>query len=363
MSSMDAAPLSPEGLHAQFLTATLRDRAGASGRVVAISREPVGQGIGLIANLERLRLRWRDGDGPASVVVKYSAGEGMSRGTGVALRMYERESAFYATLGGGAALLAPACYSVGFDGRTHDHMVVMEDLGGGRFGDSVAGVSPDDAHVVVRAIADLHARTWDADAQPAMAALPRTDDAGLMAVWTSQYPLWWATVAQGVCRDFPDPIKAAFARLPEQLPALAAFLSAGTLVLGHGDVRGDNVAFGAGDRAPVLVDWQFVDRVRPGRDLGYFLTQSMQPADVRAHYDELVDAYLDRLAEGGVAYERARLVLELRAGALLTATYGIGAGGAVDQSNARTAAVAIAHSSRSAAAMEYLDLPGVLNDI
>ena len=356
------APSGPDGLDAETLTAILRDRAGASGWLAAIERAPVGAGIGLVADLARLELSWTGGSGPASVVLKYSAGPGASRTTGTALRMYEREAAFYRDLGGGPLWLAPACFSCGFDVRTHDHLVVMEDLREGRFGDSVAGVSPDDAHVVVRALADLHARSWDAGSRPGMAALPRVDDPDLMQIWTSAYPSWWAVAVEGVCSSFSTAVKAAFAALPEQLPALAAFLADGVLALGHGDVRADNIAFGVGERPLVLVDWQFADRARPGRDLGYFLTQSMQPADRRAHFDELVGAYHERLVASGVTIDRARLELELRAGALLCATYGIGAAGAVDQTNPRAGAVAAAQSGRAAAAIEDLDLPGVLGE-
>lgn len=346
-----------DAIGADDLTALLRAAGACTGAVASIARSPVGVGVGLIARLARLRLEWTGGAGPASVVVKYSAAAGASRATGAALRMYERETAFYATHAASLGAVVPACYAAAFDATSHDHTILMEDLGDRRFADSVAGVSPDDAHVVVRAIAALHARTWDrADAESTV--FPRVDDGALMAIWTTHYPQWW-TVADEVCRDFAPAVRHVLATLPERLPRLAASLAEGPLALGHGDVRADNLAFArdrAGERPLVLVDWQFVDRARPGRDLGYFLTQSMAPADRRAHFDELVDAYLLALAGAGVTLDRERLVGELRAGALLAMTYAVGAVGAVDRSSARARDVGVAHCTRCAAAIEDLDL-------
>jgi hypothetical protein len=358
VQALRLADLSPERV-----TALLSDARLCSGRIAAITSEPIGAGVGLMSQLSRLRLEWADGDGPRSLIVKCTPEPGVSRSTGIALRMFARESAFYATLGGGPRWRSPACFGAAFDPATHDHLIVLEDLGAGRFGDTLAGIAPADARHVMGALADVHAASWDAGQRPDVAAFQRVDDPDLLAMFCSQYPAWWAKALRVVGEDFPTATRALFAELPAHVPLAAGFLAAGELAVGHGDTRGDNIAFDVAGRRAVLFDWQMVDLSRPGRDIGYFLTQSMQPHDRRAHFDELLDVYSERLLANGVALERDRLILETRAGALLTAMYGIGAFAAVDDTHPRVTAVAIAQSVRSAAAIEDLDLASVPEEI
>ena len=48
------------------------------------------------------------------------------------------------------------------------------------------------------------------------------------------------------------------------------------------------------------VDWQTLDLGLPGRDLGYFLGNSLLPGDRRASEKELVSAYYNALLGHGV---------------------------------------------------------------
>ena len=71
----------------------------------------------------------------------------------------------------------------------------------------------------------------------------------------------------------------------------------------HGDFRTDNLIFGGqGGAVPMAtVDWQTVARGCCALDVAYLLTTSVTPADRRAHEDELLATYHDRLRSLGVA--------------------------------------------------------------
>jgi aminoglycoside phosphotransferase (APT) family kinase protein len=71
----------------------------------------------------------------------------------------------------------------------------------------------------------------------------------------------------------------------------------------HGDYRLDNLLFGKRTAAGVevaAVDWQTLDIGLPGRDLAYFLGNSLLVEDRRSHECDLVRAYFDALIRYGV---------------------------------------------------------------
>jgi hypothetical protein len=71
--------------------------------------------------------------------------------------------------------------------------------------------------------------------------------------------------------------------------------------LTHNDYRLDNVMFTEGDSPEsVALDWQSFTVSHPGFDLGLFLGGSIPTALRRAHEDELLGAYHDRLIALGV---------------------------------------------------------------
>ena len=78
----------PDDLTAEWLTATL-----GAGRVGEFTVERIG--TGQMSECYRVHLSFDEGTGPASVVLKVAASDPMSRGTGQALGLYEREVRFY----------------------------------------------------------------------------------------------------------------------------------------------------------------------------------------------------------------------------------------------------------------------------
>jgi aminoglycoside phosphotransferase (APT) family kinase protein len=71
----------------------------------------------------------------------------------------------------------------------------------------------------------------------------------------------------------------------------------------HGDFRTDNLLIDAcdGSVALAVVDWQTVGVGSPLLDVAYFLTTSLTPEDCARHEFELLDYYLAKLVDYGVA--------------------------------------------------------------
>src|SRR3954453_8476796 len=96
-----------------------------------------------------------DGD---SVVVKLSATDPPSRGTGLGLGIYEREVRFYRELAPhiGAAALA-GCHAAAIDSTGEWFTLVLEDIAPATQGDQIAGCTPEQARLALRALAEIHA--------------------------------------------------------------------------------------------------------------------------------------------------------------------------------------------------------------
>jgi hypothetical protein len=106
-----------------------------------------------------------------------------------------------------------------------------------------------------------------------------------------------------------------------------------------------------------LCDWQLVDTSRGGRDLGYFVSQSLTPELRAKHERDLAQRYADGLASRGVTgYSFDDAWLDYRISALFCLVYPIVAGGSIEPENERSVALTGGMLSRCVAAIEDLNL-------
>jgi hypothetical protein len=271
----------PGDLTAPWLTATI-----GAGIVTDFAVERIG--TGQMSQCYRVRLTYAESAGPASVVLKVAATDPVSRQTGLALGLYEREVCFYRDIAprlGGP--IAP-CYHAVIDASTGAFDLLLGDAIPAVVGDEIAGATIEQASTAVAALGRLHG--------------PLLGDASLSeASWLNRESPLSQTMIASLYAGFVDRYAAQIApqhRLVcEQL--VAAFdgyveAEAGRIQgLVHGDYRLDNMLFGApgADRALTVVDWQTVSWGPALTDLAYFLGCALASQDRRAHYDPLLRAY------------------------------------------------------------------------
>ncbi|MEZ0351634.1 phosphotransferase [Mycobacterium sp. pR1184] len=278
----------PSDLTASWLTATI-----GAGEVADFQTERIG--TGQMSECYRVRLRYGDGAaGPESVVLKVAASDPISRQTGLALGLYEREVRFYSDIAprlGGP--IAP-CYHAAIDTSTGVFDLLLGDAVPAVVGNEIAGATIEQATIAVVQLGQLHG--------------PLLGDTSLAdAPWLNRdAPLNQAMIAPlyaGFLDRYGDQIAPAHRTVCERLVgAFDAYLAAETqrnqiLGLVHGDYRLDNLLFGAdgADRALTVVDWQTVSWGAPVTDLAYFLGCALRTQDRRAHYDALLRAYHEAL--------------------------------------------------------------------
>lgn len=295
-----------------WLSAALR-ASYPDATVTAASAAPVG--TGLMARSYRLRLEGHGGI-PASIVAKVPSDVASTRELGA--RAYRREVGFYRDLAEHVDGRVPACHHADISEAGSEFVLLLEDITPAGQGDQLAGCTLDEARRAVGNLARLHASTWGRDDTFAWL----DDGAG-----SGQDLVLFMRMAM-------DAFEPRFADLvePEAMRVFHAFANdadtwqasePATRAMVHGDYRLDNLLFATIDDSVAAVDWQTVTFASPGRDLAYFLGNSLRTEDRRLHEDQLIDHYLSVLATGGITHDpdvlRAEVVHGAFQGPLVTA--------------------------------------------
>lgn len=297
-------PVAPGSGHpvidADWMTRCLSEN-GVAAKVATLSAQPVG--TGQMAHSVRFSLGYAsDGaKGPATLIGKFPSPHERSRKSGNGESgFYQREVGFYRHLASSALIQTPRCFHASHDRERGEFILVLEDLAPATQGDQLAGVTVEQALVVVKEAAKLHASHWE---DPAVDALPWVSgsSAAPVAPTTGAIPGMW--------RGFRD--RYALQIQPDALAIGEAFFAVfdtyqrghdGPRCLIHNDFRPDNMMFATQDGGyPVaVVDWQTLGYGHGASDISYFLAGALAPASRRKHEADLLDEYYRQLTAHGV---------------------------------------------------------------
>jgi Ecdysteroid kinase-like family len=297
-------PSDPDGITPAWVEQML-----ASNQIVApVATVSHGRiGTGQIGQNHRYSIEYSDpvaarlAGAPESLVGKFVSPDPVSRGTGLALGIYQKEAAFYRILAPRVAAtmrIAKAWVSE-FDADREATLVLMEDLAPAVQADQMAGCSVATAEQAVRQLAVLHATFWEHD-------LLRSDSAEFGSMMNDPHDEGRAQFVQYLLSEhWPLFIERYVHRLTPEMVELGNVFAAqigswiqartSPVTLTHNDYRADNLM--VHDDWTAAVDWQTVGVGYAGTDLGYFLGASLLPDDRRAHQDRLLDVWLAELGQ------------------------------------------------------------------
>ena len=281
----------PSDLTASWLAAAI-----GAGPIADFSVERIG--TGQMSECYRVLLGYSDDvvdpDGPESVVLKVAATDPVSRQTGLAMGLYEREVRFYGDIAPQLDGPIAPCYHAAVDTSTGVFDLLLGDAGPAVVGDEIEGATIEQARLVTVELGRLHG--------------PLIGDSSLaQAPWLNrESPLNQAMVATlyaGFIDRYGDQIASEHRLVCERLVAsfdgyLAAESDPSRIHgLVHGDYRLDNMLFGTAEaeRALTVVDWQTVSWGPALTDLSYFLGGSLSAQDRQEHYDVLLRSYHEAL--------------------------------------------------------------------
>ncbi len=351
---MATFPTITDELSAEWLTQMLQGcgALAADRQVTSFDAETIGEGVSLLGLVQRISLSYGDGEGgtgPDTIVIKFAHPLEANRAIALNTNMYQREIDFFERIAPSLDMPLTRCYFADNDPRSGMSIVVLEDLKAYRAGDQVSGIGPAEAQQIIDAYVPLNAAFWGRCDQPLLAECMRIDSSymepflpGVFGTWERCRELFPHCIAPEVLDALP--------RYVDSMRALHAMMGARTQTLVHGDVRLDNVMFGEGpgQHPIVLIDWQAVMVSNPMQDLAYMLSQSMDTDVRRAHEDELIAYYRDRVTELGVeGYSIEQATADYDVAVLWIMCYPLIIGGAFDPANERGLALAEAVLRRS----------------
>ncbi|MEE3849621.1 aminoglycoside phosphotransferase family protein [Gordonia sp. LSe1-13] len=304
MDTVTSIPRGPEDLSGEWLSHVLGGH-GHRVEMTALTVESIGTGqVGATFRVTPTYAH-RPVGLPDTFVVKLPAADESVRNS--VTFGYRSECAFYSAVNELVAVPAPECYHVDVSADASDFVLVLADQVGAAQGDQLAGCQLDAAVLAVRALAGLHAPTWNDPVWRDFDGLAFNlrDDA-----------------AKRGLGDFAkmsvDPALAVVGAelAPEDHETLAATMNAVTdwllsepapFTLLHGDFRLDNLLFHQDGKSLAVVDWQTLGLGLPTRDLAYFIGTSVEIGVRRTVERRLVDSYHDELLAGGVTdYSRSQ---------------------------------------------------------
>ena len=358
---MVAIPNSPDEITAAWLTEALAEggrTGGADVSVLTVTR--IAEGLGVTTELYRLTPTYAPGAtaGPASFVAKLASSIPEMRALSAAYGIYEREVLFYRDLAATISLKSPACYFTGFNPVTQRFIIVMEDLGGARPCDQIAGMSPDEARMAIEEVAALHARWWNRPELTDLASVIQPLGAPPYQM-DERHAAAWPVLESYLSTRFSKEMMRVAERLCTALDRMGTGLSTGSRTICHGDYRADNLLFRERGDEPELValDWQLPMQARGTFDIGYMMGSSVTSEVRRDHEMELLRLYHRRLVEGGVTdYAFDQCFQDYRAALLFGCTYLVQAGAAADRAHDRTDQLLTSYAQRIDTATKDLSL-------
>ena len=323
--------------------------------------EDIGAGVGMVAKILRCHIAYDgDADGcPETVIVKMPSPHRETFQTAVALRLYQREYAFYRRIAPHVTLRSPALLYGDFDESSHRFVLVLEDLRDMTAADQIAGASPAQAKAAIRAVAAMHGQFWDKVDRPPLSGFHDSANPERRPLVQAAYQAGLAPALERFGHLFPEPMRRLAAEYGKRIVGHLDEVAAGPRTLTHGDFRLDNMFFSADPDAGdgfAAVDWQVSGIASGLYDVAYFLSSSVAVAvrreierDALAEYHDVIrsmGADDFTFAECWRSYRRNML------GCLMTP---IVAGGRLDFGNDRSRRLAEVFLQRTLTAIDDLD--------
>lgn len=292
---------------ADHLTADWLNRAfdGSVAEIVDVRAERLGEGVGLLGEVTRLHLRYRDGSEgprPTTMIAKCQAAAPGNVFMSQAMGFYERESNFYSQFSRTINLRVPYCHYTDVDPTGAPYIVLIEEITGARMVDQIVGAGYDDSAAILDQAVTLHSTFWDNELLRSLQWLPPMNNPLYRAAREMAEPklesfidTWTGIV--------PDRTLPWMRQLTPKYPDMVDWwVDQGKATFVHMDFRADNFLFGgsAGAGTVTVLDWQLSARHVGMWDVANFLGQSVTIANRRDWEADLVRRYFDGLLSAGV---------------------------------------------------------------
>jgi len=270
--------------------------------VTACAPETIAEGKGFMNRVFRLHLEYDcPGSGlPATVLAKLPATDPLMLPLFHLLGPNLREVNFFRSLSRECALPTPVCYCGLADSSTGNSVLLLEDLGKSRQGDSLSGCSLDEARQIVRQLAAFHAQWWESPRLARLDWLPSRETEA--PAFRKLYEPARQSFLEKAGDLMPPGLRQLADSLPGHIARIKALLSKPPRTIVHGDFRLDNCYFPSdiGSPSPLVLDWEFCGIGRGALDLATFICEIFPPDQRRREEPGLLAEYHSALESNGV---------------------------------------------------------------
>lgn len=292
-----------------FTNAWLEQKLGApAGSLTGFSAKSIG--TGQMSLSFRVKLDWKGGEGPASIVAKCPSADPGTRAIAAALGSYALELGWYRELADKLGVACPRCLHLEANADESEFVLLLQDLAPAQQGDQLAGASVAQIEAALKQAARLHAPYWgDARLNDIAWLQPKPNvDAMVRQMLAPLYSQFRERYAARIAPDLLNLGGALIARAGDYFEAPPQ-----ARTIQHRDLRIDNILFSPDGATAYVVDWQTLGLGAGASDVAYLIGTSIADADVRAREEErLVRFYIDELRALGVRADADNVWREYR---------------------------------------------------
>ena len=264
--------------------------------------EVIGEGKGFMNQIARLRLDYANNskNRPRTIIIKLPSTDPDVKAVADKMGNDRREVRFYEEIAPHAKLQIPHCYYSAIDQVTGDTVLLLEDLGDARQGDSVVGCSREDAELAISVLANFQASWWESPQLKHLDWMPLKDAES--NIYQEIYDGAWGTLVQKAGDGMPGELKGIGERLKRDIPIIKAQLTEPPRTIIHGDYRLDNCFLGNPivSRSLAVFDWEYCARGRGTYDVATFISEAFPHQQRREEEMGLLRLYHSLLMENGI---------------------------------------------------------------
>lgn len=289
-------------LNAEILNDILSEELPSSAESVRV--ESLGEGVGLMAEIARARVKLTGSVDPYNLIVKCAA-QNDNKVAAQVLDFYGNEVNFYRYLAAASPLQAPRCLYGEIDTDSYDFLLILEDLGVADTSKQLDGLDESEVMLAMQRLGEMHGQYWNKvrSEAPELSWLHPHNVLALNEFKRDNILL--PGVAKSI-DTLPELFEGGMAEvatsIAHQFPDLFDQAMSGDETLIHGDFRADNTFFVEGDSGTRLlaVDWQNCGIAKGVYDVAYLLAGSVE-AELRKSMEmSALETYHQTLVGAGV---------------------------------------------------------------
>jgi len=327
-------PNSLDELTPLWLTEALHYRSPSNNAsVVSYTVEEIGEGKGFMNQIGRLRLDYDNEPEtlPRTVIIKIPSTDPDVKAISDKVGDHQREVRFYEEISTTSSLRTPYNYYSAIDPATGHTVLLLEDLGDARQGDSVVGCSQAEAQLAMRQLARFQASWWEGPQLQELDWMPLKNAEA--SVYQEAYADAWEIFVRKSGDGMPRELRVIGEQLSQHIPAIKTRLTDHPRTIVHGDYRLDNCFLGSpvDSQSLVAFDWEFCVKGRGIYDATTFINEAFPPQQRRDMETDLLRTYHSELVENGVRdYSFEECLLDYRYSTLEAFVFWVVVGGYCD---------------------------------